>query len=507
MSRLHRCHVLTAEQVLNSPSRADGVPESMEHRRRRLAAQHMRDISYKFKMGITTWAIAVTFFNRFYARKSMKKNNTFVVACASLFLAGKVNDEARSHEHLANELIKAWFGKDNPQLLAIQAEYNALQGRTVAAVRAAGTPPSAGGSVTSAPPAPRLPAFFTSMYEAVLEAERALLYTVGFDFNVEIIHTWLARLLKRPRFKAMGLKDNTHFQQHLVGIANDLYKKDGTMLLQYPAEKIALAAFYFVFKAAKTHKNKNIPLPEPGADGRPWYVEEGLSQAECVEITTRFTDRLYNDNKAGGAGQGRKAGGGGAPSSALPAPSGAASTAMLGACESAAYSGAPTVGTVGGFGGATGGRSDLLSDGAGEHTSVPRPLGSDSHAATSGGGSKRPADGPPGGTPGSTPGTYAGGAAAPAGAAGHGQGQGQQGQGHPVKRARVEQAAAGSNEATSSAVHHPSPLGGTSQHSPACNGTAASAPGAAAPAAPAPAAPAAEDSEKEEGELEEGELS
>lgn len=28
--------------------------------------------------GITTWAIAITLFTRFYARKSMKKNNTFV---------------------------------------------------------------------------------------------------------------------------------------------------------------------------------------------------------------------------------------------------------------------------------------------------------------------------------------------------------------------------------------------------------------------------------------------
>ena len=27
---------------------------------------------------VVTWAIAVTFFNRFYTRKSMKKNNTFV---------------------------------------------------------------------------------------------------------------------------------------------------------------------------------------------------------------------------------------------------------------------------------------------------------------------------------------------------------------------------------------------------------------------------------------------
>lgn len=50
MSRLHRFQLLTSDEVANSPSRADGVPENMEHRRRKLAAQHMRDVSFKFGM-------------------------------------------------------------------------------------------------------------------------------------------------------------------------------------------------------------------------------------------------------------------------------------------------------------------------------------------------------------------------------------------------------------------------------------------------------------------------
>lgn len=148
-----------------------------------------------------------------------------VIACASLFLAGKVNDEPRSHEKLANELLKAWFGRDNPQLHALLLEAS-MQQRAGAQRAAAG---AAGGHAV-APLRP--PAFWTNMYEAVLEAERALLYTVGFDFNVEIIHTWLARLLNRPRFKSIGLKQNKMFQQHLIGIANDVYLKDATMVLQ-----------------------------------------------------------------------------------------------------------------------------------------------------------------------------------------------------------------------------------------------------------------------------------
>lgn len=70
----------------------------------------------------------------------------------------------------------------------------------------------------------------------MLEAERALLYTLGFDFNIDILHTHLARLLKRPRFKAMGLfgasKAAQDFQQYAISLANDIYTKDGTLVLE-----------------------------------------------------------------------------------------------------------------------------------------------------------------------------------------------------------------------------------------------------------------------------------
>lgn len=50
MSRLQTFHLLTTEEVRNSPSRADGVPENMEARRRRLAALHMRQVCYDLRM-------------------------------------------------------------------------------------------------------------------------------------------------------------------------------------------------------------------------------------------------------------------------------------------------------------------------------------------------------------------------------------------------------------------------------------------------------------------------
>lgn len=259
--------------------------------------------------------------------------------------------------------------------------------------------------------------------------------------------------------------------------------------VQYPVEKIALAAFYFFFKAAKAHRFQGIPQPEEGANGVRWYVEEGLSTAECAELTDRI-DRLYSAVATGG----QKTGGGGvrpAPSSAT----GAASTAMLGACQSAAHSGGPSLGGVTALMGAA--RSDRHSDGLGELTSVPRPTPSDAGQALSGTGSKRPAAGTPEGTP-----RFSGAASSAAGGARAAVGAGS----HPSKRARPEPAvAAGSAEATSEAQTVVAHTGLANGHSPASRGAGWAGRPVAAVANVTPADPGA-DSEKEEGELEEGEL-
>lgn len=50
MSRLLKFPLLSAEEVANSPSRRDGVPESMEYRRIRSASTHMKAVSFEYKM-------------------------------------------------------------------------------------------------------------------------------------------------------------------------------------------------------------------------------------------------------------------------------------------------------------------------------------------------------------------------------------------------------------------------------------------------------------------------
>lgn len=50
MTRLHKFTLMSAEALRNSPSRADGVPETMEARRRKLAAQHLKQVCSRFKL-------------------------------------------------------------------------------------------------------------------------------------------------------------------------------------------------------------------------------------------------------------------------------------------------------------------------------------------------------------------------------------------------------------------------------------------------------------------------
>jgi hypothetical protein len=144
-----------------------------------------------------------------------------VVACAALLLASKVESEPKPHDNLANELLKEWYGKDHPDLRAMGRQSHLAKEAAAAALQRRGGPP------------PNLPVDpLQAVYSAVLEAERALLYTVGFDFNVDIVHTHVARLLTRPRFKAMGLATNRPAQNQLVAISNDIYQKDGLLVLE-----------------------------------------------------------------------------------------------------------------------------------------------------------------------------------------------------------------------------------------------------------------------------------
>lgn len=441
----------------------------------------------KFQMSVSTPGVAITFFLRFYARKSMKRNNTFVIASACLFLASKVNDEPRPLPNLTIDLFKNWFGRANPKL-ARQAGSDQLT--------------------------PENDAFFAQLYKLVLAAEEAVLFTIGFDFNVDLVYIHMAALLRHDRFAR--LKDDVKFQQHLVNFCNDLMKKDNTMVLQYPARALA-AAMYYVLLKTPGMLAKYGPMPLEGGT-MPWYVAEGLDEGMVQTIAERYCSKLYVTG--GGAKRGSVTG----HKRPAPGTAGAAASAHGAASTSHAPGASTIVSAMPEASALCGGPADLaegsalLRGGGGgapscaggapsaTHTSS-RWVGLDSTAETADVAGPSPGAWVPGGAGGQA-GAVQSAAAAPVtsatrtpggpspGAGSSGTPAGQQHRSPPLQQQQQQH-----DQQQAPRSHAPAPSSAQLQQQP----PRPSAPAAPPPQPPPPAA-AEEDSDKEEDELEEGEL-
>eukprot|EP00890_Picochlorum_soloecismus_P004049 jgi/Picsp_1/4645/NSC_02015-R1_-related cyclin family protein len=254
MSHLHVFSLLTAEEIANSPTQRDGWSASKEESVRKKAARIIYETSkkYVYPMSAGTAAMAVTLFVRFYSRKSMVSNHPFVIALASLFLAGKLNDEPRSLNSLMVEMLKQWYGRTNPELREMLADPEKVEG----------------------------------LRNTTVDAEQVLMITLEFDLNVDLLVSTVATVVKHTA--ALEPLRSKKVQQFYINLCNDAMLRDSTLVLQYSAKDIALAICNFYFKFAK-----NVQAPEMTEDGKYWYEEQGLSVAACEEIYNRFVTKLY----------------------------------------------------------------------------------------------------------------------------------------------------------------------------------------------------------------------
>ena len=179
-----------------------------------------------------------------------------VIALASLFLAGKANDEPRSLRSLMVEMLKQWYGRSNPELRERLADTKVLE----------------------------------ELCQTTVDAEEYMLITLEFDLNVDLIHATVARVVKKTTALApLRHPDRERkVQQFYINACNDIMRRDSTMVLQYSATEIALAICCFYFKFSK-----GIEAPPVAEDGRHWYELEGLSQDVCDDICNRFVTKIY----------------------------------------------------------------------------------------------------------------------------------------------------------------------------------------------------------------------
>lgn len=210
----------TREELENSPTRKDGIDPEKEKQWRRLYVKYIFDAAQQLKMPPFVVPTAAILCHRFFAVRSMKRNDKFIIATACLFLSGKVDDCPRQ----LNEVIRVFFNlryKNNEQYRARLKDTK----------------------------------FLEEFREQVLTAERAILYAVGFDFNVEQPHNFSIALLKQMNVlsssghSGAGGSQEAKLPQITTNFVNDSLRN--TLTLQYKAETLAKGAIYVAAKLLK----------------------------------------------------------------------------------------------------------------------------------------------------------------------------------------------------------------------------------------------------------------
>jgi hypothetical protein len=192
-----------------------------------------------------------------------------LIAAAALVLAGKCNDEPRRLMNLTVEIMKQWYGRQNPDLRSKFSNQDYLDG----------------------------------LLALVEEAELVLMFTLKFDFNVDPLVVEAIYKIKETDCLASALK-LASFQQFLVSSSNDIMRRDAGMVLQYRGEDIALAICQLFFKVSKQRGMAAAAALEPPADsatGVAWYVNYGLTEEIHRQISGRFHKLYANVQKNEGS--------------------------------------------------------------------------------------------------------------------------------------------------------------------------------------------------------------
>ena len=114
----------TKQQITSSPSRRAGISEAEESKLRKEGAKFIKSCSNALGLRYDTIATAVVFFHRFYMMESIAEYKKIVLACACVFLAGKVEEtpkKARDILRTTRDIVKPkdWsdFGEDPKEAL------------------------------------------------------------------------------------------------------------------------------------------------------------------------------------------------------------------------------------------------------------------------------------------------------------------------------------------------------------------------------------------------------
>ncbi|QDZ18846.1 L-type cyclin [Chloropicon primus] len=221
--------------------------KKLEH----LGATNIVHVGQKLNLPINTIHTAVHYFHRFYAEHTFQEQDRLQVATACLFLATKVEESPRHLKEIIQQMYVARYRKHpstRKKLLTDSVTYEMIKDR-------------------------------------ILVVERSLLYTIGFDFNVETPYIYLMCLTMvladyiRSKFpngapQQMYVENpKTKTREHVSQLVKQgawNFATDSlrlTLSLQVSSVKIAIVCFYLSMKLV----NKTFDQCFEGL----YHVEEG----------------------------------------------------------------------------------------------------------------------------------------------------------------------------------------------------------------------------------------
>lgn len=237
----------TREQIDKfSPSRLDGIDAKKEANLRKSYCSFIKEIGVHVKLPQVAIGTAIIFCHRFYMRQSHRTNDRYTIATACLFLATKVEEVP--------------FALKDVTMLAYEIRYK--------------RDPTAAERI-------RQKDCYEQQKQLIVMAERIVLSTLAFDFNVQHPYRNLVSAIKIFKVE----------QNSLAQVAWN-FVNDGlmtTLCLQFKPQHIAAGA---IFLAAKFLK---VKLPSDGE--KPWWEVFEVTPRQLEEVSNQMLE-LYEQTKS-----------------------------------------------------------------------------------------------------------------------------------------------------------------------------------------------------------------
>ncbi|KAL5510439.1 hypothetical protein EMCRGX_G005981 [Ephydatia muelleri] len=232
--------LFTREELVNSPSRADGVDPDKELSYRQQAANMIHDMGQRLQVNQLCINTAIVYMHRFYMMHSFKAIHRQNIATAALFLAAKVEEQPRKLEYVA-KISYSTLNKDVPPL----------------------------GDATSEQ--------YTKLVEEITYHELLLLQTLGFEVAVEHPHPHVVKCMNLVK-TSRDLSQTAYFMAH-----NSLLLT--TFCLEHPPALVACVCIHL----ACQWKGLEIPRSK---DNKNWwdYICPATTLEELNELTRQFLD-------------------------------------------------------------------------------------------------------------------------------------------------------------------------------------------------------------------------